>query len=178
MEYKCNQCELILISILHKTVDGYSLVVFPINADRNRKSYIPENVAYYLDQANRAKSSGANSAAVAMYRAALEMILFERGYKGMLNEKINAFESYKKSEKASSWARDLDPNHMKITKELGNAAIHPNDGDHKKQSLLDAQLIVNMDALFEHLLYVIYEVENRKNESIKKLQKANEEMKK
>ena len=45
----------------------------------------PEGVAFYLDQAAKSHSVGANSAAIAMYRGALEHLLFQQGYKtGML----------------------------------------------------------------------------------------------
>ena len=46
-------------------------------------------VAHYLDQAYRSRTRGAYTAAVAMYRAALEQFLHARGYaKGRLVDRI------------------------------------------------------------------------------------------
>jgi hypothetical protein len=53
--------------------------------------HTPKLDAYYLAQAKRAQSVGANSAVVAMYRSALEHLLYEQGYEDrMVGPKITA----------------------------------------------------------------------------------------
>lgn len=90
----------------------------------------PPAVAYYLDQAQRAQSVSARSAAVAMYRPALEHLLYEQGYKkGMLGTKLTDLEKDIAAGTAPKWAAELDTEFLALLKELGNASIHPNDGE-------------------------------------------------
>jgi hypothetical protein len=120
--------------------------------------HTPEGVAYYLDQAFRAQSVAAHSAAVAMYRAALEQLLFEQGFqRGMLREKIAALEKAVEAGTAPRWANDLDAEYLKVMKDLGNIAIHPNDGDIGRQGALDHDLIAHIMATFSELLASVYE---------------------
>ena len=51
----------------------------------------PPAVAFYLDQTSRVEAMSAYTAAVAMYRAAMESFLHERGFtSGRLKAKIDA----------------------------------------------------------------------------------------
>ena len=142
--------------------------------------HTPEQVAYYLEQAHKAKSVGANSAAVTMYRAALEQLLYNKGYtdevltqKGfnttMLNSKIKALTNDISSGKADKWVNDLDVSVLTIIKELGNGAIHTNGGDIKKQTLLDNEIIEILDTIFEEILDVAYERDIVKKSRIAKI---------
>jgi hypothetical protein len=127
-------------------------------------------VAFYLDQAHRAQSVGANSASVAMFRGALEHLLFEQGYqKGMLGEKIKQLSEDISSNTAPKWALELEIEFLKVLRDLGNGSIHPNDGDVKKQAVLDNKLIEQVKAAFQMLLYLIYEVPVKKNELLSSL---------
>jgi hypothetical protein len=88
----------------------------------------PPPVAYYLDQAHRARSVGALSAAAAMYRAALDQILFEQGFtEGTLGPKIGALE------KANPrWLANLDPAYLTVIKQIGDGAITPERRRHSE----------------------------------------------
>ncbi len=83
------------------------------------------------------------------------MLLFEQGYKsGMLNKKI---ENLLADSAAPQWRDRVDDEYLKVLKDLGNAAIHPNDGDIEKQKTLDRGLLVEIRVVFEELLDVVYE---------------------
>jgi hypothetical protein len=62
------------------------------------------------------------------------MLLFEQGYtEGMLNKKIEALMT---DTKPPEWRGRIDSAYLSVIKDLGNAAIHPNDGDIEKQKAL------------------------------------------
>ena len=131
----CRQCHERIIVLAYVGPSGVEVVALPSSYGGLSTPLTPAPVAYYLDQAQRAQSIGALSAAVAMYRAALEQLLFEQGYRdGMLKAKIDALVADTDPPK---WVRDLDPEYLTVIKDLGNAAIHPNDGDITKQRALD-----------------------------------------
>jgi hypothetical protein len=135
----------------------------------------PGAVAYYLDQAERSQAVAALSAAVAMYRAALEQLLFDQGYRdGMLAQKITKLIA---DEKPPHWLEDLDPAFLTVLKDLGNAAIHPNEGDITKQAALDSALMLQLRALFVELLDDVYEQPRRKSTRLAALQAAAETFK-
>jgi hypothetical protein len=130
----------------------------------------PEEVAFYLDQASRAEAAGARSAAIAMYRGALEQLFFERGYKrGTLNDKILKLEEVIRKGTADKWALDLDADELRVIKDLGNRAIHPNDGDVSRQSKLDAEALAATRSLFGSLLLNVYEIPRIRNERLRSL---------
>jgi hypothetical protein len=76
---KCVQCDTIFTAVLYRSPEGVSLAVLPSTYGGLTTPHTPIGVAYYLDQAQRAKAVGAHSAAVAMFRGALEHLLFEQG---------------------------------------------------------------------------------------------------
>ena len=85
----CLQCGTQHTALVHLGPDGYELAIFSAERGGFSTPSTPSNVSYYLDQAHRAESVGATSAAAGMYRSALEMLLYEQGYKnGMLGQKI------------------------------------------------------------------------------------------
>lgn len=105
-----------------------------------------------------------------MYRAALEQLLYEQGYTdGMLKKKIDDLIA---DQKAPRWRDQLDPAFLEAMKDLGNAAIHPNDGDISKQATFHAGLLREVRALFEELLEEAYEVEKRRADRLKALKEG------
>jgi hypothetical protein len=72
----------------------------------------------------------------------------------MLNQKIADLEA---ATSPPRWRDQIDTEYFEVMKALGNAAIHPNDGDVERQSVLDRELLLQVRALFEELLDVIYE---------------------
>src|ERR1700733_8369393 len=90
----------------------------------------PPGVAYYLDQAARCETAGAHSAAVAMYRAALDHLMFNQNYRGgMLGVRLGKLLADVDAGNAPKWARDIDHAYLDVVKRLGDGAIHTNDGD-------------------------------------------------
>jgi hypothetical protein len=140
--------------------------------------HTPKSVAYYLDQAQRAHSVAANSAAVAMYRAALEHLLFEQGFtNGMLGQKLVALTKAIATGTAPSWTKDLDPAYMTVIKDLGNGAIHTNSGDISKQDALDAGVLTKVQITFGELLDTIYELPLRRKARLASMTAAAEVVK-
>jgi hypothetical protein len=165
LQYICVQCEQQYTVLVYAGSAGPGLAVIPESQGGLSTPNTPAGVAYYLDQAYRAESVGANSAALAMYRGALEHLLFQQGYKsGMCGAKIKQLEADIQSSTAPKWAIDLETDFLTVMKQLGDGAIHPNDGDITKQSHLDQSLLVHVKETFRALLFVVYEVPlQRKN---------------
>lgn len=167
---KCLQCHEGITIVVSCGPHGPELVALPSTYGGLSTPNTPSPVAFYLDQAQRCQSVGALSATVAMYRAALEQLLYEQGYKsGMLKKKI---EDLIADTNAPPWRDQLDPAFLEAMKDLGNAAIHPNDGDISKQAALHAGLLREVRALFEELLEEAYEVERRRADRLKALKEG------
>lgn len=173
--YSCVQCDTKFTAIIYNSATGPALAVLQSCHGGLTTPHTPKGVAFYLDQAHKAQSVGANSASIAMFRGALEHLLFEQGYKkGMLGEKVRKLLDDIDSKTAPKWASELEIDFLKILKDLGNGSIHPNDGNVKKQAVLDNKLIVQVKAAFQMLLYLIYEVPFKKTELLSSLKvKAN-----
>ncbi len=169
----CLQCRTESTALLFEGPNGYELAVFPKAHGGLSTPHTPEPVAYYLDQAKRAQTVGANSAAVTMYRAALEHLLFEQGYTvRMAGPKIAALEQDIAAGTAKQWARDLKSEYLTVIKKLGDAAIHPGDGDVSRQAALDNALLRQLEITFGELLAVVYEREHEEAERLEALKQA------
>lgn len=169
--YTCRQCETEFIAVVHQGPDGRDLAVLPSRHGGLRTPHTPDGVAFYLDQALRAESVGARSAATAMYRGALEHLLFEQGYQeGMLGKKLRLLEDAIQEGTAPRWARDLDTDFLAVLKDLGNAAIHPNDGNVAQQETLDRELLAQVKETFAYLLFLVYEAPRKRAHSLGALQ--------
>lgn len=158
---KAEEC----LSVISTTNSGFST------------EHTPECVKFYLDQAYRSQCNGANSAAMVMYRAALEWILYEQGFHdGMLDKKINDLATALATEKAPKWANDLDPEFLKAIKKIGNGAIHTNSGDISKQASLDNDAVKVMSCVFAEILNLIYERPALQKKQLEQLQKIQQEL--
>ena len=105
---KCVQCDTSLTAVLYSGPEGLGLAVLPSTYGGLTTPHTPLGVSYYLDQAQRAKAVGANSSAVAMFRGALEHVLFEQGFKlGMCGRKLSDLEAAVKAGTAPKWAQEL-----------------------------------------------------------------------
>ncbi|MDH3727680.1 MAG: hypothetical protein OER77_09125 [Myxococcales bacterium] len=81
----CRQCDTSFAAMLFDGPEKLEHIIIPNRRGGYATPRTPEQVAYYLDQASRAEMTGANSAAVAMFRAALEQLFHQEGYTaGML----------------------------------------------------------------------------------------------
>ena len=169
----CVQCDALFTAVLYRGPEGMSLAVFPATRGGLTTPHTPPGVGYYLDQAQRSHSVGANSAAAAMFRGALEHLLFEQGFKdGMCGKKLKDLEAAVVARTAPKWAYELDTEFLQVMKELGDGSIHPNDGDVKKQEVLDSALIAKVRHTFQMLLFLIYEVPLQKQDSLEALKAA------
>lgn len=137
----------------------------------------PSGVAFYLDQAARAQHAGAKSAAAAMYRAAIEHVLFQQEYKRrMLGNKIQDLEATITDGAAPRWTRDLDPAFLRVIKKLGDGSIHPGEGDVSNQQALDAHLLNQLTITFAALLEHVYEREHEEKARLAAPEKALREL--
>src|SRR5262249_22476780 len=155
---RCRQCGTGFTALVYSGPNGPALAVFPECPGGLATPNTPPAVSYYLDQASRAQSVGAQSAAIAMFRVALDQLLLEQGFEGrMCGHKIAALEKAIQSGTAPSWARDLDPQYLRVLKDLGDGALHADDGDVTRQAHLDETLLSQVTETFVELLDVVYE---------------------
>ena len=170
--YQCLQCAAVFTSAAYESDSGSGLVVLAASGGGLTSPNTPKPVAYFLDQAYRARAIGANSAAVAMFRSAVEHLLHDQGYHmRMLGPKIGAVEADKKAGGGPPWVRDLDPAFIKVLGQLGNSAIHPDDkGDITKQDALDHELLLHVEATITELLDLVYEAPVRTKARLAALQ--------
>ncbi len=163
----CVQCDTLFTAVLYQSPEGKGLAILPSTYGGLTTPNMPVGVAYYLDQAQRSQSVGANSAAVAMFRAALDHLLFEQGFKkGMCGQKLAELEAAVKANTAPKWAYELDAEFLTVMKKLGDGAIHPNDGNVADQSKLDNELLAKITHTFQMLLFMIYELPHEKQKRL------------
>lgn len=167
---KCRQCSSITIIVIYKKDDEYMMVKLAQNKGGCISKNSPETVKYYLDQAYLAKEIGANSASMAMYRAALEQVLFEQGYtNGMLGQKLIKLDEDILKDNAPKWTKEFDIDFLRYIKEIGNGAIHSNEGNIERQKDIDNDLIKVVDIVLEELLDKIYEQPKRQENRLNTL---------
>jgi hypothetical protein len=160
-------------AVLFKGPEDYELAIFAMVRGGLSTPHTPTPVAYYLDQAQRAQSAAANSAALAMYRAALEAILYEQGYTmKMLGPKLGALEMAIKESTAPKWAIDLNTEFLSVINGLAIEAIHPGETDVQKQEILDRELLIQLEVTMTELLRIVYENEHETNARLKALKSA------
>jgi hypothetical protein len=169
--YVCVECEARYTAIAYRGPSGAALMVLPEHHGGVATPNTPAALRYYLDQGERAQAIAAFSAAVPMYRSALEHMLFDAGYrKGNLVDKIEALERDRNSNAGPDWARHLDEPFMTVLRKLGNAALHTNEGDISKQAELDEEVLSGVQELFAALLDRVYEVPARHQAQLAALQ--------
>jgi hypothetical protein len=163
----CVQCDTLFTAVLYQSPEGKGLAILPSTYGGLTTPHTPKGVAYYLDQAQRSQSVGSNSAAVAMFRGALDHLLFEQGFKnGMCGQKLSDLEAAVKAGTAPKWAPELDAEFLTVMKKLGDGAIHPNDGNIDEQSKLDNELLAKLTHTFQMLLFLIYELPHHKQKRL------------
>ena len=171
----CLQCEHVYLLVVHSGPDGLELAALPSSYGGLATPKTPDPVAYYLDQANRARSVGALSAAAAMYRAALDQLLFHEGYeKGTLGVKIRELEA---ADPAPSWYTNLDPAYLEVINWIGSGAIHPNDGNVDHQKVIDRDITEAVDALFTEILDLVYERPDQRKARLSTVRRVAEQLK-
>jgi len=154
----CPQCETKFTLIAHETADGWDVLLLPTKPGRAGTANTPAAVAYYLDQAERAKRAGARSAALAMYRAALEHFLYREGFTAVrMSEKIKALRTEKRGESPRPWVAEVDDVALDLLKQLADGALHTNEGDISRQEAFDSDLLASVELVLAALLHAVYE---------------------
>ena len=158
---RCSQCLTEYLIVLYESAVGPALVILS-NVSGKATPHTPEQVAYYIDQAQKSHIAGANSAAVAMYRAALEHLLEQNGYdKAKGNNLASRIDQLIVDLAAgvpdSNWAKSIDSEYMHYFRELGNTAPHTNKRDITKQHTLDTDLVRVIEVVFIETLIEVYE---------------------
>lgn len=157
-ELKCIQCDSFITVLICNFNGNPEILSIPSSIIDVGTPNTKLEVAFYLEQAYKCQMSGANSAAVTMYRAALEMLLFCEGYtNGMLGTKIAELKKQITDGTAPLWAKNSDPEIISLINSLGNFSIHPNDGDIEKQKTFGRELLGSIKILFNKLLDLVYE---------------------
>lgn len=170
---RCVQCKAVSIAVIFEGPSGPTLAILRSTRGGMSSEHTPTAISYYLDQAARAQSVGALSAAIVMYRSALEHLLFEQGYKnGMCGKQLEALFKDKENGKAPAWASQLHDDDLTVLNKLGNGAVHANGGDVSKQQAIDAELYAAVTVTFEALLEAVYERPRREAERRAKLTAA------
>ena len=166
----CLQCESETLLLLYNGPEGVELAVLHNTYSGCVTPNSPKEVKYYIDQAFRSRSVGAVSAAMAMYRSALEWLLHDQGFTaGMLGQKITDLETLIKNKTAPKWAMEIDTAFLPPIKDIGNGAMHTNGGDITKQNNIDKELLELVDIIFAELLDKIYEQPLRSKANLAKL---------
>jgi hypothetical protein len=166
----CLQCESRLSLVVYPGPEGVRLVALPEAYGGLSTSNTPDGVKYYLDQAERANSVGALSAAIVMYRSALEHLLHEQGFTdGMVGKRLEALE---KTANPPSWRDQLHPDYLRVVNSLANAAVHANNGDVSQQAVFEEQLLREVRELFAELLDLVYERQAKTAGRLARLQAA------
>lgn len=158
VRYRCLQCDTLFVGVLYKGPNGPSVAVLPECYGGLATAHTPPEIAYYLDQAHRARCIGADTAAIAMYRSALEHLLYDHKYKArMCGPKIKELEAAIADGTAPKWAMELDTAFLDAIKKLGDEAIHPGRGDVAERSASESKLLRSLETVFKMLLFVVYE---------------------
>jgi len=154
--------------------NGDSLCLLPSTYGGLATQHSPESVRFYCDQASRAASVGAYTAALAMLRPAADVVLEIQGYtKKWLGDKLADLEKDIASGSAQSWTNQYDHEFLVVLKKLANDALHTKDAD---VSVLaenqDEGLYRSCEISIAQLLEIIYERPEREKERLKKLRNA------
>jgi len=173
--YECVECDAIFTALIYKGPTGEELAVFPNVPGGVATRNTPASVAYYLDQAARSQASGARSAAVAMYRVALEQLLEHTGYKQrMLGPKVDALlkDVQNNAPNTPKWAHQLNSSYLTVIKDLGNGTLHTNGGDITLQQNATPQLLADIQLTFEELLELTIEAPLREAARLQRMSAA------
>jgi hypothetical protein len=170
MEARCPDCGAYLWFVIHERDGRIEVATLSERPDNGRLPSAPTAVRYYLDQADRALSFGAYSAAAAMYRSTLEHVLHDQGFTtGTLGIRLRDLLAVGTP---PAWLVRLTPELLSLINKLGNGAIHANDGDVARQAVLDLELCRLLRDSVGDIVFDIYERERVEAERIQALQAA------
>lgn len=159
----CRECDQKFHVILYKTDQSDSNVcVLPYSTAFIATPHTPIEVRFYLEQAFKSQIGGAYTAALPMYREALEEILSQHGYKGTDDTKTCGGKLSKLQKDIISGTvpaefKDIENGIMLILKKLGDWGVHADIGKVSDKRRIDADLCQKVSAVFTFLLEKVYE---------------------
>lgn len=171
LTYACVNCLSLYWAFIHPATGqkhNLALHVFPQEQPMLSTKNTPEDVAYFLEQAYLAQLVSAHSAAMGMYRSALDKFL-AGGDK--LEKRIEDLKELVNSGKAPKWAKTLSNNNvLTLLKEIGDTHMHANDLS--KLESLDSAKLHRVQALMSYLVKQKYEREPEREASLTKVRRA------
>lgn len=166
---RCCHCENYSNVLIYKENSKPSISVIHEKYDISSSNDIPYNITYYINEALKCKNVNAYSASVAMYRTALDNLLYDNGYtQNKLASKISQLEEDKASGKDDSWLYFINEESLDTLRQLGNYSVHPNNGNiNIQEAFYDEKFIHSINKMFKIILDCIYikpkELENISN---------------
>lgn len=172
----CVNCNNIFYALIYKSLEKPTLVLFSVKGGGIATQNTPLLVHYYLEQAYKAQAASAYSASLAMYRAALEQLLKDKGFSGKLPVMLAKLNQQVADGSAPAWTRRLNVDCLSIIKDICNSHVHPSELS-KLQSVTSA-FMSNVQRTFYLLLNSAYEQEPRQAAAKAKLTAALQKAKK
>jgi hypothetical protein len=163
LELECRQCQGLFFLVWYKMTDKTArTVLLQRFTDSVFSPNAPPEVAYYCEQARLGRSVGANSAAVVMFRAAIEQVLADKGCTartcgGKLAELEKDLE---KGNPKADWAKSLDTELIRQMKIIGDGGTH---GDAKAIVAYDGEMVDVAEVVVRAVLHFVYEAPKRKS---------------
>jgi hypothetical protein len=176
VQLDCVNCSNDFYGLIYKSEIGPTVVFFSGSGGGIATPKTPDVVKYYLEQAYKAQCATAYSASLAMYRAALEQLLEDKGFNGNLAAKIEKLTKDIENGVAPTWAKRLNTEALAIIKEICNRHVHPNELS--KLQAIDAAFMAKVQGTFAALLNIAYEQESRQAAAKSKLEVALQKAKK
>lgn len=173
--YRCVNCNTEFYALLYGTEQSLKLAIISSYLGGLSSPATPAEVRYFVDQAYRAQMASAYSAAMTMYRTALDQILEDQGYGGKLPSKITQLENDVNSGSGKEWARNVVPEILKTIKEIADSESHSNDSP---SSVLHAEFMQAVQKTFIYLLADIYENKSKRELAKNRLKTALDSAKK
>ncbi|MFO0839016.1 MAG: hypothetical protein U1D55_10870 [Phycisphaerae bacterium] len=166
---RCTDCDAESLAVLYPRSDGpngVGLAVLPARWAGIATPNTPAAVSYFLDQAARCISVDATSAAIAMFRSALEQFLTEQNFRErMLGPKIDELECAIREKQAPDWVGRMDPSvltaSLRAMKELANTAVHEALANPDGARVHDANLLATIQVAILAILDAAYEAPKR-----------------
>jgi hypothetical protein len=171
---RCAQCDAAFTAVMYHGPNGHSLCLLPSTHGGLATPHSPESVRFYCDQASRAVSVGAYTAALAMLRPAVDIVLELHGYtKTWLGDKLADLEKGIQNGTAPLWAQHYDKEFLIALKKLANDALHTKaSGVAALAQKQDEEIYRQSEISIAQLLDVIYERPERDKLRLTKLQNA------
>lgn len=157
---QCLICSTPYIAVIYPGESGTALAMLPGARGSETLPGVPAEVLMYLRQALLCRLVGAHTAALSMFRAALEAFLCDQGFVADFNlsKKIKAFQDAASATAEKPWMRHVTPDMFDALKQLGDWATHSDRGkfDASKHAIMDEKLSAAAATIFHFMLQQAY----------------------